>query len=289
MPSDQKNYEGYYALTGAVVKIAISTDGTLSLSNLFTPESGSQRFTYAGDGKFYYSDGSTYVSFVDGSNGNTYLNVASYAMLPNIGQIASAGFQAQKIADNPISQKVKAAWEKRDNKKYYIINEKYSSQMYSIGSPSLTISLLKELKGYCLNAAIVDKNTAKADLQIPGMYGRDLNDYTFFTNSEIEYLKTSASILIPESAIKSLSTKASFTCTIGKDGYAKYYKISKKSENKKIKVTLPKKSSFTVYNADDICVFNSLVAQQSTVTLLPGETIVFVGSADAKFTVRYVK
>jgi hypothetical protein len=288
MPSSQKKYEGYYALSGTVIKIVISDDGNLSLSNVIAPESGTQKFSYSGDGKFYYSDGSSYISFVKGSNGITYLNVAGYSMLPNIGQIASSGYQAQKISVNSISQKVKAAWEKRDNKNYLIINEKYSSQTYAFGTPAIKITLLKDL-GYCMNATIIDKNTAQALIQIPGMYGRDLNDYTFYNVGETEYLKTSGSILISEDAVKSLSTKSTFSCTIGKDGYAQWYKISKKLGDKQIKVTLPKNSSFTVYDTNGNNVFNTLTMKQTTVTLPSGGYIVFAGSANAKFTVRYVK
>jgi CubicO group peptidase (beta-lactamase class C family) len=288
MPSSQKKNEGYYTLAGTVLKITIREDGNLTLSDLLSPASAPQKFTYSGDGKFYYSDGSVYVSFVKGSNGITYLNVAGYSMLPNIGQIANAGYQAQKISVNSLSQKVKAAWEKRDNKNYFIINEKYSSELYAFGSPAIKITLLKDL-GLCMNATIIDKNTAQTLVQIPGMHGRDLSDYTFYPVGKTEYLKTGSSILIPEDAMKSLSAKSTFSCTIGKDGYAQWYKINKKLGDKKIKVTLPKKSSYTIYDANGTNVFNSLTMAQTSVTLPSDGYIVFVGSANAKFTVRYVK
>lgn len=289
MPSNQKKYEGIYAYAGGGINIAISDDGNLTLTNIMTPSSGTQKFIYTGDGKFYYSDGSVYLSFVEESNGTTYLYVASYSLLPNIGQLANAEYQAQKITDNPISQKIKTVWEKRANKNYFVINEKYTSQAYALGSLSTKIIIPKELEGYCNNAAIIDKNTARTLIQIPGLYGRDLSDYTFYNIGETEYLKISGSIAISEDAIKSLSTKSAFTCKISADGYAHWYKISKKSENKKVKIVPPKNSSFSVYDANGTCVNYSFLSKQDTVTLPAKGFIVFVGNANASFAVRYVK
>ncbi|MHB8129774.1 MAG: serine hydrolase domain-containing protein [Mobilitalea sp.] len=290
MPEDLKRYAGYYAFTGGTVKIDISEDGVLSLyNNASRSLMSAQRFIYTGDGKFYYSDGSTYISFVKESNGNTYLYVAGYSLLPNIGQIASADYQAQKLTGNPISKKVKTAWEKRDNKKYFIINEKYSSQTYALGTPWLQISMLKELEGYLMNATIIDENTAKMLIQIPGMYGRDLSDYIFYNVNKVEYLKAIGTVFISETAIKALSTKASSKVTIGSEGYARWYKVSAKAGNNNIKVTLPKDASFTAYDINGTCLFNSLIAGQSTATLPADGYIVFVGKVGAKFTVRYVK
>ena len=158
-----------------------------------------------------------------------------------------------------------------------------------LGSLSTQIIIPKELEGYCNNAAIIDKNTARTLIQIPGLYGRDLSDYTFYNIGETEYLKVSGSIAISENAIKSLSTKSAFTCKISADGYAHWYKISKKSENKKVKIVLPKNSSFSVYDAKGTCVNYSFLSKQDTVTLPANGFIVFVGNANASFAVRYVK
>ena len=289
MPEDLKLYAGYYAFAGGTVKIDISEDGVLSLYNSESKSlMSAQKFIYSGDGKFYYSDGSTYVSFVKESNGNTYLYVAGYSLLPNIGQIASAGYQAQKLTANPISKKVKAAWVKRDNKKYFIINEKYSSQTYALSTPWLQISMLKELEGYLMNATIIDENSAKMLIQIPGMYGRDLSDYTFYKVNKAEYLKAIGTIFISETAIKAFSTKASSKVTIGVEGYASWFKVRAKAGNNNIKVSLPKDASFTVYDIKGTCLFNSLTSGQSTATLPADGYIVYVGNVGAKFTVRYV-
>jgi len=289
MPSSQKQYEGTYAFSGGALKVAISDDGTLTLSNVLVPNSGTQKFIYTGEGKFFYTDGSTYISFVEEDNVNTYLYSAGYSLLPSLGQFANASYQAQKIAANLITPEMKAIWEKRAGKNYFFINEKYTSQMYAFKSPSMSISLLNDLEGYCMNDAIINENTAKASLQIPGVNGRDLTDYNFYNIGNAEYLKAGGSICISDDAIKSLSTKAKFTCKINADGYAHWYKISKKSANKKIKVNLPKNSSFAVYDANSNYVNYSYISKQNTVTLPLNGYIVFVGDKNTNFTVTYVK
>lgn len=289
MPSELKKHEGIYASFNGIIQVTISDDGILSISDATVPKSQSQTFTYTDEGNFYSIDGSMYLNFITESNGITYLNVAGYSTLPGIGQIANSSYQGQKLEGNPISSEVKAAWLKRDNKFYFVISEKYNSMVYELSSPITKLPLLKALEGYCFNAKIIDKNNAKADLQIPGVYGRDLSDLSFYTLKDKEYLKSNASILISSDYIKSLSSKSSYTVKLGKEGYANWYKIDKGSSKKKISVTLPKNTSFSIYDENGTFVFNSLVLKQSTATLPAKGYIVFVGSPNAEFNVKYVR
>jgi CubicO group peptidase (beta-lactamase class C family) len=289
MPSDLKKYEGIYGSMNAVLKVSISDDGVLNLSDAITPNSATQKFTYTGNGRFYYSDGSVYISFKEESNGNTYLYCAGFANLPSIGQTVTDGYQGQKLDDNIISKDLLATWEKRDNKKYFIVSEKYSSQVYIAGSLSVKISLLDGIQGYCLNTTIVNENVSRATIKIPGVYGRDLNDFTFFKVGNAEYLDAGGSICITEDAIKPLPAKSKFTTKIGAYGYANWYSIDKDSANKKITVEHPKNSAFAVYDENDSCVYYSYIASENTVTLPKGGYIVFAGDPRAKFTVKFIK
>lgn len=289
MPSTYKKYEGFYGNFGNILKAEISDDGELSLSSALVPEGGSQKFVYTGDGKFYYSDGSTYLSFVEESNGKTYLYSSAYSNLTGIGQIFNAGYQGQKLDSNAISDQVKATWAKRINKKYFIVNEKYSSVLYILENLIFSTSTPKDLEGYFAYAAITDENNTLSTLQIPAVYGRDLTDFQFYTAGNIEYLKMRDYIAIPEDAIKPLSAKSSFTCNINNDGFAHWYKINKSTGKKKIKVSLPKNAAFTVYDVNGHCVNNSYLSNITTVKLPSKGYIVFTGDANAKFTVKYVK
>lgn len=287
LPSEFKAYAGYYAYSGGIIKIDINDNGILKLYNSQT-NTIAQQFIYSGDDKFYSKDGSYFVTFNKESNGNIYLYVASNSLLPYLGQYVSAEYQAQKVAANSLSKKVKAAWEKRDNKMYFALNEKYSSMGYSLNYLILKLSMWKGLEGYAWNAEIIDENTAKPTIQIPGVYGRDLFDYNFYTVKKAEYMEAGGSVYISEDAIKALSNKAAFNVKIGTDGYAKWYKVKASSKNKKIKVTIPKNASFTVYDEYANCVDNSWTTGQTTVSLPKDGYIVFAGNAGVKFTVKYV-
>lgn len=289
MPAELKSFEGIYAHFSSVMKVSIGDDGVATLTNAFLPEAGSQQYIYTGDGKFYFTDGSAYISFEKASNGNTYIYCYAYATVPSLGQTISTGYQAQKLEANPIANVVKQIWEKRAKKKYFIVSEKYSSQMYFYGLPSTELSLLADLEGYCANTVIQSRNEAISYLQIPSVYGRDLSDYTFYTKDGIEYLKANSYTLVEDTIIKNLSTKSSFTCTIGSDGYTKWYKIPKSAANKKIKIKLPRNSSVVVYDEFGNCKYYSLTADTNVLELPTKGHIAFIGDAKAKFNVSYVK
>jgi CubicO group peptidase (beta-lactamase class C family) len=288
MPAAMKKWEGIYSFSGGVVRIAIGDTGILTLKTIL-PAASTQRFTYAGDNKFYSGDGSVYITFAEESNGNTYLKAEGYVTYTGLGQLAQSDYQAQRITDNPISKSLQEIWRKRDNKKYFLIDEAYNSQFYSLSQAYLRTDLLEELEGYFMNAAILDENTARTLVEIPGMYGRDLSDYEFYYADGKEYLKTSGFLMISEDAVGELSEKAKFTCAIGSDGYAQWFKISGKSARKKIQVTLPEASSFSVYDYSGNCVYSSTISALTTVTLPAYGYIVFAGSPGAKFTVKYTE
>lgn len=284
-----EKYDGLYANYISVYKVEISDDGILSLSSALSPDSGTEKYIYTGDGKFYYADGSAYLSFANESNGKTYLYSSVYQNIPSLGQLYNAGYMAQKLEPNKISKQVKAAWNKRKDKNYFICSEKYSSQLYLMGNICSKMLMPDILDGYFINDTIKDKNNAVSNLQIPCLNGRDLNDYHFYKKGKAEYLQANAYTLISEDSMKTLSTKSSFTSQIDKNGYAHWYKIGKKSGNKKIKVALLKHSAFAVYDKDMKYVSYSVITNNNTAKLPAGGYIVFIGNANAKMKVKYVK
>ncbi|MBB2181358.1 beta-lactamase family protein [Lachnospiraceae bacterium MD1] len=288
VPDALAKYNGFYANRDEVVSITINPEGTLTMKDILSPED-LLTFIHTGDGKFYAPDGSYYLSFSELYNGYTYIKVSGYSEAPGLGQVVQSEYQYQKLEANPLSNQVKTAWQKRNNKNYFMVDEAYTSELYAIYLPALKISLSDELEGYYLDAKITGKNSAKTVLQIPAMNGRDLVDYQFYIKDNKEYLEAGGTHYISEDAISTFSTKSSFTCKINKSGEANWYKIGKKSEGKKIQVTVPKNSSFSVYDENGACIHNSLVFKSNTVTLPKDGYIVFVGNANAKFKVSYTK
>lgn len=287
VPEDVKNNAGYYAYSGGIAKVDISDEGTLSL--YLEGGAAPQQFTYVGDGRFYYSTGSVYLSFKKENNGITYLYVHSYNTLPYLGQIATGNYQMQKVTENKLTKKLKTIWQKRSNTLYLLLNEKYSSQGYATSTPMSQAPLSTNLEGYCFNLKIVDENTAQALLKIPGIYGRDLNDITFYTKNHIEYMKAGAALFVSAEGALKLPVKSSFNVVIASDGYAKWYTLGKKLKQKRLEVTTPKNASFSVYDANGACCYSSLTSDTAEVTLPENGHIVFAGDKGAKFKVKYLK
>ncbi|MDF2904867.1 MAG: serine hydrolase [Herbinix sp.] len=279
MPSSELENEGYYVLLGGTVKVEISDAGILDLYSGVNP----QKFIYTGEGKFYSQDGSTFISFIKEGN-ITYLYVEGYGTLPYLGQMANSCYQGQKVEPNPLSKKVKAAWNEREGKLYFLLNEKYDSVFYPLSAGITKIQLTEGLEGYFANAQITDANNAKMLYQIPGLYGRDMMDLSFYTKAKVEYLKAAGTLFMSEDGVTAMSLK-NFKVTIGKEGYAQWYKFGSKSKGKKLKLTLPKNASVTVYDKNLSCTYYSITTDKRELTLPEGGYIAFAGKAGAKFSV----
>jgi CubicO group peptidase (beta-lactamase class C family) len=287
LPSEMKKYEGIYAAAGAFLQVKMNDDGLLVLTYPQHKEYGSVNLVYTSNGCFVSSDGSASLRFVEESNGETYIRQSSYDTMPYVGQTASDFYIAQKVEINNPSKDVLEAWEKRDGKLYYMVNEKYSSASYLDGAMSLEVAFTEGFEGYIGMNKIVDENTAVSFLNGPGSMSRDLMDYTFYKEGNTEYLKAGAFIFVEGKAVKNLSTKKKFTCSIKENGYAVWYKISDKVKNKTITVKVPKNAAFVVYDNEGTVVNNSYVTKSYTVKLPKNGTICFLGDAKSKFAVNY--
>ncbi|MFA9463482.1 MAG: serine hydrolase domain-containing protein [Velocimicrobium sp.] len=287
VPEDYLSYAGYYGSSSLPLKVEIEPSGTLSLITSSSSSSSKQEFIYTGNKRFYSLDGSTYLTFVE-SNGNVYLYTSGYSSLPSIGQTALSLYCGEKLKENNISEKAQQAWAKYLNKNYYLVSEKYSSALYTQGLLKTYLETTDGLENYIFSNPITSATSADAIIKIPGVYSRDLGDYKLIAKDGIQYLKSGQNLLISGDTVTDLTTKKSSSITIPKTGYAQYYKIGKQSANKKIKVTVPKKASFMVYDKKETMVFSSYISNKNTVKLPKGGTIVFVGSKKASFTVNYV-
>lgn len=284
MPDFYKTYAGYYANVYESFNIEFTDNNSFEMK--YDKDSTGIEYVYTGNGLFKDSTGSAELSFKKLSNGKTYLNMKTSGNIPGFPSIVQDILYAQKLEDNPVSESTTAAWNARNGKKYYILNEKYSSQSYlSELSASLEFDTLKE--GYLANYTIVDENTLEQRLQIPQAMGRDLTDIKMYRKNGTEYMKVNSSIAISEDAIKNLTSKKTSKVTINKDGYAKWFKIPSSYEGKKIKVSIPKNAGYAVYDSDGILVFLSTISANKTITLPEGGTIVFAGNAGSTFTVNY--
>lgn len=287
VPAKMKKYEGLYLSSSGFVNAKIDEAGTLSLSYPQMPQYGTQTYYYTDDGTFVSGDRTQRYKIVEETNGKTYLEQGMYINLPLLGQTAIDQYMAQKENVNTLPGNVSKAWTKRDGKKYYLLNEKYSSILYLLSNPVAQVGFTKGFEGYLGLDKIVDKNTAAAVLDGPGMMSRDQSDYNFYRKGRFEYLNTAGRLYVEEAAIEALSSENEFRCKIDKDGYAKWYKIGSGSADKEITVDIPKNAAFVVYDSNGTLVNDSLITGVNKVILPKDGTIVFLGNAHAEFKIQY--
>ncbi|REK74458.1 class A beta-lactamase-related serine hydrolase [Paenibacillus paeoniae] len=283
MPESMLQYSGIYGSSDATMKIHITEGGNMSVTSEKS-NNHSQSYKYSADGTFRSADGKVMASFVTEENGRTYFRVSLYSSLPGIGQTAYSMYVGEKLQPQDLPSETTEAWNKRDGKKYYLLNEKYTSVLYLI-MPSYQLNVSKQLPGYVLDKRITGPHTAISELQIPGMSGRDISGLTFFTEEDVEYLEQRGMILVSEDNVKSLNVAEKSVVTIPSSGYAEWYTISDKDGDSTIKVSMPLNASFAVYDANGKCVYFSIIEDKDQVTLPAGGSIVFVGDAGAQFEI----
>lgn len=284
MPESVQQYSGIYGAFSGTINIDINKGGVMSITSELSPDNPAQIFEYSADGTFRSAYGNTIISFVTEENGRTYLWIRQYASLPGLGQKAISEYNAEKLQPQDLPAETQEAWMKRDGKKYYLLNEKYTSIVYLMMQP-FQLNVSKQLPGYVSDKRITGPNAAVSELQIPGMSGRDLSGYTFFTQDGVEYLDVGGSILVNEDAVKPIHVAKKSIVTIPSSGYARWYSISDKDGGKTVKVNMPSNASFAVYNARGTCIYFSVIGGKDQVELPAGGSIVFAGDAGTKFEV----
>lgn len=290
IPNNLKKYEGIYGTIQGLLQIKFDEDDNLIVSYPNNPNYLSKKYTYTTDGTFVTAWGKNYtgLKFIKEDNEKIYIQNMNYSYIPELGQTANIYYVAQKLSKNDIAKEVQSIWSKRNNKKYLLLNEKYTSQAYVTSSIITGFSTVDNIPGYYGNATIINENLSKTLLEIPVVHGRDLNDYTIIENNGKEYLEAGSYLFIAQDCISALSENT-INYTIDKDGYALWYKIDKSLEGKEINVELPDQAAFALYNKDGICVNYSYLDGKNTATLPQDGYIVFIGNSSAKFQVNYNK
>ncbi|MBW7457686.1 beta-lactamase family protein, partial [Paenibacillus sepulcri] len=284
MPAEMMNEAGIYGATNQVIKADISKEGELSVSSVQMPEAPAEKYVYTADGSFMSADGNTKLSFMKEENGHTYLWIRAYVSLPGLGQTALSHYSAEKLEANSITEESAAAWKERSGKKYYLVDEKYTSLAYLL-LPTLKLDLFQETPGYVLDQKITGPNTSAGDLQIPTMAGRDTQVFTFYKEDGIEYLESGGSLYASEAAVKPIYPGKKSTATIPASGLAKWYTVSGKAAGKTIQVKMPAHGSFAIYDEQGTCVNYSVISGNHKFVLPENGSIVFAGEAGSKIDI----
>ncbi|OMF17820.1 serine hydrolase [Paenibacillus amylolyticus] len=289
MPMEISKFAGIYGGNNSVTKIKINPSGQLTVSSLTAPSNPAQEYTYTADGTFVNDEGTEKLKFVVEKNGNTYLWSRSYISVPGLGQLAFSEYNAEKLEANELSKEVTTAWKKRDGKKYYLVNEKYTSMVYLNASSILPIQLNKENPGYMSNNKIIGANEAANPLKIPGTAGRDTMDIHFSKKDGGEYLTALGYVYASEELVKPIYSGKQSATTIQADGYAKWFSVPATAKGKVMTVKMPANSAFAVYDQTGICINYTVVSGKNEVVLPENGRIVFAGEAGSRFEISLKK
>ncbi|MBE9918213.1 beta-lactamase family protein [Paenibacillus donghaensis] len=281
IPQDVLKQAGYYAGSGKQFRIEITKDGVLSI-----PDDSETKYIYTSDGSFINENGTSKISFVTEKNGRTYLWKRAYETFPELGQLATSEFAAEKLEVNVLSKETAKAWAKREGVKFYIVNQKFSSDAYFFEHPAIQITLDEGMPGYWEDRKITGPNTATSQIQIPGLAGRDTTEAKFYTKDGIEYLNENEYSLISEANVKPIYAGNQSRATVSANGDAKWYTIPAAATGKTMTVKLPKNGAFAVYNEEGLCVNYTIVSGNNKVTLPKNGTIVFAGAPDSEFIIE---
>ncbi|HEY4391943.1 MAG TPA: serine hydrolase domain-containing protein [Paenibacillus sp.] len=285
MPEKVMTQSGIYGSLGQLVKLDISKDGQLSLSSVAIPDAPAQSFMYIEDGSFVSADGSTKLSFVTEDNGRTYLWVRAYSAIPGLGQMAMSEYQAEKLEPNELSKDVAKAWEAREGKTYFLVNEKYTSQVYLMSPPIAHVATFKEMPGYLMTNKITGANEALNMLNIPTLMGRDTSDFHFFTEGGVEYLQAAGSLFVSQDNVTPLYTGNKSKTKIQDNGHTRWYTVPEQAVGKTLTVKMPEAGSFAVYDASGACVNFTVVSGVNEMVLPANAIIAFIGDPGSQFEI----
>ena len=275
-PKELSAYSGLYANPSSQLSIEVK-DGALTVSS----PAGETKYVYTGGDIFKSEDGTVEAKFVQPHDGNIYLQLNKYFILPGVGQLTFSSFDCQKIEPVSLSETVLNSWSRRASKKYYLVSEKPTSQAYFMDSGIWQKKLNDDFaSGYADSGIkIIDENRAVNTLKF-----RDVTDFVFYTRDGAEYLKANDLAYIREDFMLEM-TVDTVECIIGMDGYAKYYRIGANTAGMTMVVKLPDGAAYTVYDENNACVNFTTVSHNNTTILPANGRVAFIGKAGDVFEI----
>jgi CubicO group peptidase (beta-lactamase class C family) len=287
MPDELHAYAGLYGSNGVTTTVEIK-DGAIELPSIMgiIPP---QQYVYTGEGQFLSSDGSVAISFDKQTNGHTYIKSHAYLSFPGVGQFVMVTYDFQKLANNPLNESTQKAWEHRNGKVYFNLDERINSLNY-LGLQVLAKQIVVDLEhGYANGNTIVNDNKAVNAIEIPIMTGRDVVDLNFYSKGNTEYLTIEGASYISDDAVEPIYGGQSSVLTIQSEGQSVWLKIDEKSANKTMTVDAPAGGGFAVYDPSGMPINFSVASKENTALLPEGGYIVFGGQAGDVFKISLVK
>lgn len=297
MPEELTELSGYYASL-YTYKIDVAKDGELTLHYTTMPGVPDQVFTYHSDGSFRDEEGTAAVYLVEEDNGQTYLRQWTFTDLPGLTGLPGNSYTAMKLPENEISPELQALWDTRMSETSVVpVNERYSSQVYAVLGTAMAAEAAQDVPapesvpGYTGSMKIVDEDHAQYAPQIPGTAGRDGVDVTFRRDGDgvLWMEQSNGSVAMDLEAVPELSIgkDGRAACTVGPDGYARWYKIGAGAAGKTMTVQLPEDAGFWVYDSEGGIAASSVLRGDRSVELPEDGLAVFAGDPGAVFRMTF--
>ncbi|WP_294379518.1 FtsX-like permease family protein [uncultured Clostridium sp.] len=165
IPDEIKKNAGVYC-SDIMFKVDFDND-KLILSTVDEEVNKTQEYVYTKEGYFVSTNGN-YISLWNGiaspengsvgntklyfktkPDGGTWIYIQNYETYPGLSHTAEFSPYAEKIEENNVSDNIMEAWRKRNNKKYYLNSEKYTSAYYLLKNRiTMKINLSETMNGY---------------------------------------------------------------------------------------------------------------------------------------------
>ncbi|MCR5119084.1 MAG: beta-lactamase family protein [Lachnospiraceae bacterium] len=204
VPEEIKQYAGYYSFSDSLAaglgKVSFPGQGSMLLEvETFDGRNTQTCFKYTDAGGFAEVSESGMIRkdqrvlyFKEQENGGVYIASEQYAEKAELGAYIQNQYIAERVEANPLSDKVKAAWEARCSVPMAVYNNRYSSAVYD--SPFVFMKLPEEVPGYVMVGTglgsrllkIKDEMNAVAFQTLPCSANRDLLDMSVNNDGTVD-------------------------------------------------------------------------------------------------------
>ena len=299
VPEEFKKYEGYYASPYSGVIEVTFPDMKYMLLKTGTDTTSESYFKYTDNG-FVRVKGDIeadnvkvdpeYTCYrVEEINGGIYIVADMISNNSDLVNNENTTIVAEMMAPNPVSEDIINAWKERENQKYAIKSDKYSSAIYD--TPFVEMTELDGSGYIMVNMTmgvrilrIEDENTASFYTTIPGDASRDMFDLT--VNDDGTVVCSNGYSAIPVEALDKLTKDVTKVALKTDEGT--WFGIDDSLANTSISVDRPENSAVYVYDKYGDVIYSSHMKRYGdTIPLPKGGYIAFLGEDGGTIAIKY--
>lgn len=188
---------------------------------------------------------------------------------------------ATKLDDFQASARAKTAWNDRNNKKYFLLDEHYASASYMFKPYILGEIFIHNDSYFVINGSLYAM-TGEDSLSNVGKK-RDIVDINVIKKNNIEFLSaTSGFRYVGEEYLSNLDVNQTYT--IGTDSFTKWYRITDSDADTYASIDVNGEGNYYIYNKYGALIDSSLfLGETKTSYLIEDGYIAFAGTVGTKF------